>query len=1520
MAAAATSPLASSEQKTNGAKLSRLLIDGGTTVLRNVFDSYHPPANLASDLNLQYKTLLVLSRRRILNKSQWDKLFPPSGATPDSKTYDITLLFLLLTNICGLTTPPSGWHSKPPPSDTSLEANLARIKFFRNELYGHVTSTCVDTPTFNSLWQEISAVLVDLGLGQAEIDRLSAERCGEDDYLDVLRDWADSDEDIKSQLKEIRQGQTETQQQVEKVLQIQLEDHKTLAAGISKLEQVHQIENKMHQAVKEARQTQLEDHKTLQDSISKLECVSHTQKETRRAVEEVHETLQAGLQEVKQEFENSKRKREMDRADDLLKTLAKSEFKGDIEYHAQRFQEGTRGWIFKKVDDWLDDLTSQNRVMVISGDAGMGKSVVSAVVCKRMQKAGRLSGSHFCQHNNVRYRKPQLMLQSLACHLSHALPEYKNALVEQLSRNLGPVELNNMGVEELFALLFKEPLSTIPDPGRNILMVIDGLDESEYQGRNELLDVIANQFCKLPQWIRFFVTTRSEINIAESLKNLQPIQLEGNQEENLKDIQLFLGMQLIDKIEEEHTEDLLQKLVDKSEGVFLYAYFLVDFIQKNVSLLTEEQLESTLPLGISSVFLSHFKRLENELCKELKVEEDQMLSFLCALTASREPLPVAFVYGLLSLSGRHLSVQRRINKAIACISSLLPVRDGCLHFFHKSVKDWLTNISCYGRHDFTVEEKEGHEILSSLCKNELDRVKQKGVREILFSDTEIYALQHGVQHMIEVGKLDELSTYVTDVELIYAKLCVSTTSCLEEFFSVQMQAKVTVTEKLEDQAFISSLFLLLRKHSYLLRHNPHLFFQCVFNEGGPELSSRAAAVLETKLPHLPYMKYVNQEDQLGAVQARFYCSDTVACFDVSQQLDRMVCECRNGTIHLWSLHTGNEEWVKTSFVKKDFFGWDTFERERAFRQVEGSLSYYQSVVFYPSGEFVLPGCLRSVYSLNGELISLFPKSTCTFSNCKISGDKKRMLADSPNNTKEIILWSMENGEELTRINRNEDISCFALSQDGSYIAISDFACCISVFFVQNEGSCVMSKRTDSVCGLMHFTADNNTLVCGFLKMSIFTTLYFGGNTQFAFLTLPRKEQPQTVHLQDYVLWPCKSSNLTESDFLEQRQSSCWFNKVHNVIPDLLAGMYIMLTNDKALISSPNLKFVSAVNIALLNNTCSGKEQKVQRIIFSQNGDTTYCTSEPTDDPSSQDQQIHVRSINLPSLKITKIINVHPGFLLPVREGVLQCSNQNVLQLWNFDLTECIRPLNCKLMNTDRFIPISGELIGRWMDAWRSYVSVKVVNITNGEVIASVRTRDFEEDLPIIRVCCSTQQQVLTSTYEDMKRNPTGLDINKVTISLWNNDSSLMWEKSSKWFVQGEYTGQLTFSPQEEFVVTWNSLDEGNGVHVLDAKTGEILHRFLQSQNDIVDCKFVDCESLVCCSKDNFLRLFNIRSGDLLSVLDIEERPYCLGACLGKSLVAVGLSGARLKFIHVKSVPSITCRVAEDKKGPLTKRR
>ena len=1325
MATSAPSPLASSVEKANGAKLSRLLIDGGTTILRKIFEHYHSRTNLAADLNANLSILSSLKRRRILNGHQWDKLFPPSGAAPDSNTFDITLLFLLLTSICGLSPPFSGWHMMPPSSDTTLEANLARIKAYRNELYGHVARTGIQTAMFNSKWKEISSVLVSLGLSQSEVDRLKGEPCVED-YISAVMEWAKNDGEIKSQLKELHEQQ-------EKILQVQQEQHST--------------QQTTQQAVEEILRTQQQAVEAHQDSSSKLKL-------------------------IKEEIENLKKQKEMDRADDLLKNLVKSEFRGDVEFHAKKFQQGTREWIFKSVQDWLDDRSSPSRVMVISGNAGMGKTVISAVVSQRMQEVGRFSGGHFCQHNNARYRNPQLMLQSLASHLSHSMAEYKHALAEQLSRNLGRNDLNNMGVEELFALLFKEPLSTLADPGRNTLIVIDGLDESESQGRNELLDVIGSQFCKLPDWIRLLVTTRPERNIVEALRHLKPIELQQNQEENLRDIQILFEEQLSCNIADQNKTVLLKELVKKSEGLFLFAHFLIEFIRTKFQQLTLEQLKSALPRGISSVYLSYFERLEKELCNELKVDEEQVLRFLCAVTASREPLPVEIISKILSPSGRTLTTQRRVNKAIACISALLPIRNGHLHFFHKSVKDWLSNTTCYGQHDFTVDDKKGHEILFNLCSNELDNIKRKGVEETQFNNAERYALQHCVQHMLEVTEWDDelrtisikeelVNDYVTGVELIYAKLCVNSTVAAEDLLSVQKQVKQGM---LNDQSYsvLDSWLHFLRKHSYMLRDHPHLFFQCLLNEG-PELSAKSAKILESHLPNVSYMAYVDKEEHEGADLARFYCSDTIACFDVSREMDYMVCECRDGTIHLWSLQTCNREWVRPSLTQREFFEGG---EHTAYRQVESCLSFYRSVVFHRSSKSVLPGTLRQVYSLNGELNDLFPDSDCTFSNCAFTGDQNIILTDCPDDRKKVFLWDMGNGKQLSCIPSNEEICSFAISQDGSLIAISDLTGSVVLFDL--ESRCSRAFSFDAVCGLVHFTSDNDTLACGFLCLTteevspidyrfVFRrkpVIIFLTHLKDVLLSADSWAPPLRFH---FLLWPSVPRKLAESDFIEQDFRSCWVNKVHRVIPSLSAGSYISLSDETALIGSPTHNYLTMVNTGLLSEVTDpvSTENTFKEIIFSREGDTIYSITES--DRVSQEVTVTVWRMSSREIIANETL---PGlaFLIPTKEGVVIVKKYEEAELQNFELSRIIRVLP-KLRGSEfaGLFPISDDLIVCWKAHQSPYMwpfgDVSQRNVSSDEPDSTefddLSQQNVSSDLPDSAECVDSVQRNVSSDLPDL---------------------------------------------------------------------------------------------------------------------------------------------------------------------------
>ena len=1466
MAAAIRSPLASSIEKTNGAKLSRLLIDGGTTILRNIFNGYHPPANLAAGLKANYSTLHNLLKKKVLHVAQWDQLFPPGGATPDANTFDITLLFLLLTNICGLSPPLSGWHKKPSSSDASFEANLARVKFFRNELYGHVSTTGIDTPTFSSLWQEISAVLAALGLDQVEIDRLEAEHSGEEGYLDVLLDWAESEEDIKSQLTNIQQSLTKTQQSIEEVHHTQINTRQAQETSI-------QDTNSM---VKKVLQIQEEDHQT--------------------------------LQELRPTVENLIEQKRKDKENEILKKLAKIDTEKDVKTHVERYQEGTRMSIVAKVENWLDDRSSQNRVMVISGNAGMGKSVISAVICKRMQEAGRLSGSHFCQHGKARHRNPKVMLQSLACQLSDSLPEYKSAIVEILSRNLGG-DINSMEVSDIFELLFEESLCNVKDPGRNILMIIDGLDESEYQGRNKLLDVIADYFCKLPSWIRFLVTTRPEINIAASLRDLNPLQLEPNNEENLQDIRVYFKERLGHAIQSEHQGTMLDRLVNKSEGVILFAYFLVDCIKnRKVSLVTPEMLDNSLPSGISDVYKSYFKRLESELHKELDITEEQFINFLCALTAARQPLPIGFLSKLMA-SGTASSVRHRIvNRAIACISTLLPVQDDCIHFFHKSVKDWLTETSSYGQHDFTVDLKEGHGILSELCSVELDNVKLNGVVKGQFIDTKTYALQHGVAHMLEDAMSRDskelVRKFVLDLQLVYAKLCVNHATAAEDIVRCQKQDMSSALPE-ESKIHLENVLLLLRKYHDMFKHHPEVFLQTVLNEGEARLSSEASCLLREKYNNIAFMEYIHKDVHEEAPQASFPCSAAVICFDVSPQSDYMVCECKDEMLYLWSLRTGKLQWKRPVKVEKQYLSDNSTYRKLPSSNV---CSCYRSVVFHPLKEVVLPGILSSAYSYDGDLKPLFPGSNCRFTVCSISnaGGEATILTNCPDDAKCIILWSLDNGLQVANIHSDEDVLSFACSLDGRMLAISHTSGSICLFDV--KGLRTLTKRTiPRVCGMMKFSPDHQLLYCWhepyprdeyIPRNNVFRlNVERWGNDRFSLGVFGEKVSYK----------PYEHESASKAGFMLGDPFSCIFETMHGFSFLVERAFVFVLNKQSVLRCFPEGHCVGMFSTDVLRSfTASFFHPQVSRaehIAFSFNGETLYVIAK-----GPAGRKLTAWGVPNRDHKATMMIDsTSRKCLLPVTEGVIITTDDGSPELWNFELSNRIRRWP-NVRNITDVIPISGN-------------QVACVGVRNKEVnILHTTSTGIAATIPF-------RHEGYRSTVGTLGRESVTLNSKHHVLSTGRHSvqlsdgTDIIWVRSWPDLLLCSYYLPGMFSPKEEFVLISGKCRESDhqDVYVLDASSGEE-QRILFRCAYVFDCKFVSDEECVVdydkdFSQDGGLRLFNVKSGDLLSVIVRQKRTYCLATCPLNHLIAIDIDGSEHNF-RIIQVNTHSLKITGKRKGKL----
>ena len=210
MASAASALSASTQETTNYARLCRLVVDVGCQALRDTFDRIHPPAGLHGVLASQKSTLQTLKSKRILNASQWDTLYSTVHPTSvSSANFDITLLVLLLRNICHLSPPTStgSWDKLPPVSDGTMEANIVRVKCYRNMIYGHVNQASVDNVTFETHWQDIKNAVIGLGADSATINHLkhecmdpaTAKRCQE-----MMERWKKDDDDIKDKLDDLQ--------------------------------------------------------------------------------------------------------------------------------------------------------------------------------------------------------------------------------------------------------------------------------------------------------------------------------------------------------------------------------------------------------------------------------------------------------------------------------------------------------------------------------------------------------------------------------------------------------------------------------------------------------------------------------------------------------------------------------------------------------------------------------------------------------------------------------------------------------------------------------------------------------------------------------------------------------------------------------------------------------------------------------------------------------------------------------------------------------------------------------------------------------------------------------------------------------------------------------------------------------------------------------------------------------------------------------------------------------------------
>ena len=718
------------------------------------------------------------------------------------------------------------------------------------------------------------------------------------------------------------------------------------------------------------------------------------------------------LTEISEENRDVEMNRSKEKDEALLRKLAKHNFKSKISSKVKFFLPGTREWLLREVDEWFTGNEHESRVLLLTAGPGFGKSVFSARICEDFKKKKTLAGCHFCDCSDSNLRNPMMMLQSLASQMCENVGGFKEKLLDQLKR---PHEVQNL--RDAFGIYLQNPLDEL-ELVEPILIVIDGLDESAADAKNEIVNLIAEYFPDLPKFIKVLVTSRPEISVAKLPCSLK-INVDNSNADNNSDLKTYFRFYLPSLLEkknrrlEKEDSGLFEKLVKMCEGSFLYAFFVQSELQKRDDLdqMSPDEITEFLPKGLDSVYHKYFRRLEDEL-KAIMAGNFDVLKILEMLAASEGPLPLTFISSALGLASDCRETKNIINKINAAVSCLLYVLNDQVTVFHKSVLDWLL-AKGYNNHEYTVEVINGDRSLWIICEQVFEEIKKivcSGGGLNLTNGFK-YALSYGLQHLTSC-KMTGSYAWLVDVVIVYVILCERNIDLLLGFWDVFLR----VNARKIDAKLLGRISWHIIELEDLLMKDEGEDYRCYLTSVVAQAPRRYFSeedwdIAKTLLSKYSSLVDINCKHKVEIIPHAVLhdSSDVIKAAGLSNDHSMVAFANVGGTVTLVDLPHLGERWQYAT----------NYER-------------VLSCTFFPDDSLILFGKLETALSVADEKeIPFFHNNKESFLSCGFSPNGKRLVTGSESRT--IKLWDIASQSLLSLLCTESPVRSCSFSSTGLFI-------------------------------------------------------------------------------------------------------------------------------------------------------------------------------------------------------------------------------------------------------------------------------------------------------------------------------------------------------------------------------------------------------------------------------------------------------------------------------------------------------
>jgi len=411
-----------------------------------------------------------------------------------------------------------------------------------------------------------------------------------------------------------------------------------------------------------------------------------------------------------------------------------------LRQHEDHCLQDTRVELRKQIMDWCEDPDSKC-IFWLNGMAGTGKSTISRTIALELAEKKRLAASFFFTRGKKDISHSRMFFTTIAAQLANSLPVLRAFISEAIDNN---ADIFQQGLREQWNQLILNPLKSAPTQSIQLVVVIDALDECDsMQDIQLILQLIAEAKDLDTVRIKIFLTSRPEIPIFDGFRQLsgeayQDFILHSIPLDTVNgDISTFFRQRL-SPLKAKHgqgiswpDEQIIEQLVERAAGLFIYAATTLRFIQGGIDD-PEEQLSLILSAtkpsrsatahldGIYTTLLQHsvLGSWDDQECEQLARRFRQVVGSIVVMFNT---MPARNLAQLLQI---RFEIVSRTLDSLRSVLNVPPNESQPVRLFHLSFRDFLQDPQRCSNPRFQIDEKERHTSLFRKCMEHISHLRE----------------------------------------------------------------------------------------------------------------------------------------------------------------------------------------------------------------------------------------------------------------------------------------------------------------------------------------------------------------------------------------------------------------------------------------------------------------------------------------------------------------------------------------------------------------------------------------------------------------------------------------------------------------------------------------------------------------------------------------------------------------------------------------------------------------------------